>query len=194
MPPTTTSPAQHITLHDNVTLPRVYLAWRSVPWCTDDDLALDVATDILGAGKNSRLHRAMVIDAQVAQSVTAYQHGLESDGKLVIVATARRGVRTAQLVDAIRRQVDLFLERGIDSREFQKSLNIKETGLIFGFDGMRDRAHALASFQTLTGSAGNVFTHHARYSTLTPEGVLARTAACLSREPVILEVLPVEGT
>ncbi len=193
IPPAISRPAQHITLHDNVTLPRVYLVWRSVPWCTDDDLSLDVATDILGAGKNSRLHRSMVIDEQVAQSVTAYQHGLESDGKLVIVATARKGVRAAQLVDSIRRQVDIFLERGLAPREFQKSLNIKEAGLIFGFDGMRDRAHALALFQTLTGSAGNIFTHHARYGTLTPEGVLASTAACLGGNPVILEILPAES-
>ncbi len=66
-----------LQLPDNVHLPRLYLAWHSAPWHTQEDAVLDVLTDVLSAGKNSRLYRALVLEQQIAQSVIAYQHGLE---------------------------------------------------------------------------------------------------------------------
>jgi len=186
------APAQHVLLHDNVALPRVYLVWRSAAWFTDDDIILDVATDILGAGKNSRLHKALVIEKQLAQSVSAYQHGLECDGKLVVVATARQGVRPPDLIAALREQVDGFLAHGISPRELQKSLNINESALVLGLDAVRDRVHKLSLFHTLTGSALNVNRYFERFKNLDPRNVRERTAAYLECEPVILEILPQE--
>jgi zinc protease len=188
--PRTPAPSRRITLHDAVTLPRVYLAWRSVPWFTDEDASLDTATDILGAGKNSRLNRALVIEQQLAQSATAYQHGLEIDGKLVLVATARKGVEPDALIAALMGQVDLFIQHGMEPREFQKSLHMKEAALVFGFEAMRDRAHRFSSFQTLTGSALNYRVQHERYAAMTPEGVMKQAALTFASEPVILEILP----
>ncbi len=184
------APAQHITLHDTVALPRIYLVWRSAAWFTDDDIILDVATDILGAGKNSRLHKALVIEQQVAQSVSAYQHGLECDGRLVIVATARKDVRPAQLLAALREHVDGFISREVTSREFQKSLNIKESELVLGLDAVRDRVHRFSLFHTLTGSALNVHRYSVRFQQLDLRDIRVRAAAFLGREPFILEILP----
>jgi len=188
------APAQHITLHDNVALPRVYLVWRSAAWFTDDDIILDVATDILGAGKNSRLHKALVIEEQLAQSVSAYQHGLECDGKLVVVATARKGVRPGHLLAALRKHIDDFITHGLSSRELQKSLNIKESELVLGLDAVRDRVHRCSLFHTLTGSALNVHRYFERFQRLDPGNVRSRTASFLECEPVILEVLPRESS
>lgn len=186
------APAQHITLRDNVALPRVYLAWRSAPWYSDDDIILDVATDILGAGKNSRLYRALVIEQQLAQSVSAYQHGLECDGKLVVVATAQQGVHPDQITAALRREVERYIHDGLSGRELQKSLNIKEAGLMFGLDAVRDRVHMLALFHTLTGSGHNLQRYGERFKALDPQVVLSRSAAFFAPEPVVLEILPQE--
>lgn len=184
------APAQHIILHDNVALPRVYLVWRSAAWFTDDDIILDVATDILGAGKNSLLHKALVIEQQLAQSVSAYQHGLECDGRLVVVATARQDVRPTTLLAALREHVDGFITREVSSRELQKSLNIKESELVLGLDAVRDRVHRFSLFHTLTGSALNVHRYFERFQELDPLNIRLRAAAFLEREPVILEILP----
>jgi zinc protease len=193
-PPWEQAPARHITLHDNVALPRVYLVWRSAAWFTDDDIALDVATDILGAGKGSRLHRTLVIEQQLAQSVTAYQHGLECDGMLVVVATARKGVRPADLLAALRKEIEGFVTQGLSPREMQKSMNIKESGLVQGLDAVRDRVHKFSLFHTLTGSALNVHRYFERFQLLDPAIVQSRTAAFLDCEPVVLEILPQESS
>src|SRR6188768_2768799 len=44
------------TVPDQVPLPRVYLAHRTPPFGTDEFDALDVAADVLGAGRASRLY------------------------------------------------------------------------------------------------------------------------------------------
>jgi zinc protease len=185
---------QRIIVRDRVSLPRVYLVWHSSPWFSDDDIILDSATDILGAGKGSRLHRALVIEAKIAQSVTAYQHGLERDGMLVIIATAKPGIRTDRLFDAVRSRVHDFIRNGITPRELQKSMHIKEMELLMGVDAVRDRVHKLSLFHTLTGSADNLNEYVARFSRLDTRTVADRSAAFLAREPLILEILPMESS
>jgi zinc protease len=190
LPSWTHAGPQTITLYDNVALPRVYLAWRSAPWFSDGDIALDVATDILGTGKNSRLHKSLVIEQQLAQSVTAYQHGMECDGKVIVAATARQDVDPARLIAALREVVAHFLSDVPEKREFQKALNIKESGLIFGLDAVRDRVHQLALLHTLTGSAGHLAEYPLRYSRLDPASLASYAAHYLVPEPVVLTVLP----
>jgi zinc protease len=188
------APAREIILHDNVTLPRVYLAWRTAPWASNEDIALDVVTDLLGAGKNSRLHRSLVIEQQLAQSISAYQHGLECDGKLVITATARKGVSVERLIAALREQIMDLISRPVGSREMEKSLNVREAALVMGLDAVRDRMHLLSLFHTLTGSVTNMQEYYERFRTLDAETARTRSAAFLGVEPVVLQVLPQEAS
>jgi zinc protease len=189
-PPSTPAPPKKITLQDDVSVPRVYLAWRSTPWFSDNDLILDVATDILGTGKHSRLHSALVIEGQLAQSVSAYQQGMECDGKVVVAATACPGVNPDRLVDALRDQVDRLIHEGAGVREFQKVLNIKESGMVLSLDAVRSRVHQLALFHTLTGSAENILSYFDRFSRLDPTIISTRAAGFFSSEPVVLVIEP----
>jgi zinc protease len=189
-PPEAPAPPGKITLQDNVAVPRVYLAWRSAPWFSDDDLALDIATDILGAGKHSRLYKALVIEGQLAQSVSAYQHGMEFDGKIVVAATGRQGVNPDRLANALRAQIDQLMKDGPGGREFQKVLNIKESGIMLSLDTVRSRVHQLALFHTLTGSAQNIRSYFDRFSTLDPTIVPTRAARFFSSEPIELVIEP----
>ena len=69
-----------LVLHDRVELDRVYHVWPSVPHFHPDDAALTLLADILARGRSSRLYRALVVDKELAQDVTAYQAGRELDG------------------------------------------------------------------------------------------------------------------
>jgi len=188
------APARDIILRDNVTLPRVYLAWRTAPWASNEDIALDVVTDLLGAGKNSRLHRSLVIEQQLAQSISAYQHGLECDGKLVITATARKGMSVERLVAALREQIMDLISRPVGSREMEKSLNVREAALVMSLDAVRDRMHLLSLFHTLTGSVTNMQEYYKRFRTLDADTARTRSAAFLGVEPVVLQILPQEAS
>ena len=69
---------------DRVQLPRLYLTWPGPPLNTREDAVMDVLTDILSVGKNSRLYKALVYEQQIAQSAYAYQNGAEIAGETAV--------------------------------------------------------------------------------------------------------------
>ena len=82
---------KRLTVTDTIKLPRVYMAWLTPAIFKPGDAEADLAADILGGGKSSRLYKALVYDKQIAQAVTATQESLILGSKFTIEATARPG-------------------------------------------------------------------------------------------------------
>jgi predicted Zn-dependent peptidase len=109
---------------------------------------------------------------------------------LVLVATARPGVRSEQIIDAMREQVTAFVQRSVAPRELQKSLNIEEAEFVMGLDAVRDRVHRLSLFHALTGSAQHMNEYLTRFQNVNANIVRSTSAAFLGVEPIVLEILP----
>ena len=62
-----------------------------LPYHEPDGDYLDLVTDVLAAGKTSRLYKRLVYDEQIATDVVAYVDLREIAGQLVIRATAKPG-------------------------------------------------------------------------------------------------------
>ena len=92
---------QKKTLTDRVQLPRLYLAWITPRHLEPGDAALDVVSDILAGGKNSRLYKRLVYDMQIAQDVSASQQSAALASSFQIEATARPGHTVAELQKVI---------------------------------------------------------------------------------------------
>lgn len=179
-----------ITLPDAVQIPRLYIAWHGAPWNTREDVLLDVFTDVLSSGKNSRLYRSLVVDQQCAQSVITYHHGLERTGRLVMQITPRTGHRIEEVRDAAMAVVQELLTRGPDTREVEKSIMMNLSQHIHGLSGMLHRADAMATYHTLGGSAELLNTYPDRYRGITPEEVRQCAAQILAQPSVTLTVEP----
>ena len=65
-------------VHDQVELPRVYMAWLTSPIFKPGDADADLASDILGGGKSSRLYKKLVYEKQIALDVSASQQFADS--------------------------------------------------------------------------------------------------------------------
>jgi zinc protease len=61
-----------VTVPDGVPLPRIYLAHRIPPFGTDAFDAFDVAADVLGSGRASRLYGSLVRTLRLAQDVSVF--------------------------------------------------------------------------------------------------------------------------
>ena len=59
------------TITDRVQLPRLYLAWHSPALLKPADATMDILSNVLAGGKNSRLYRRLVYELQIAQDVDA---------------------------------------------------------------------------------------------------------------------------
>src|SRR3954465_9001028 len=118
------------TIEDRVQLPRLYMAWITPSLFKPGDAELDVVSQILAGGKNSRLYKRLVYDLQIAQDVTAFQASAALDSQFQVVVTARpAGPQStpAASIDRIRSIVDEEIGKlqkaPPTSREFQRAIN-----------------------------------------------------------------------
>ncbi len=78
-------------MQDHVPLARIYKTWNIPGSTTRDFTMLDVASDILGSGKNSRLYKRLVYKDQIATSVSVGVGPFEIGSQFQITVTVKPG-------------------------------------------------------------------------------------------------------
>ncbi len=175
MRPWAPSPAlaedREIVLRDRVELDRLYLTWPTVPQFEADDAPLILLGDILARGRASRLYRRLVLEAQVAQDVSAYQSGRELAGSFGIVATLRPGRSIAQARELIEAELSALGDVEVGGEELRRVQNMRVAGFVFalehigGFGGVADRLNAYNVFR---GDPGLIGSDVGRFREVTP--------------------------
>ncbi len=133
------------TVTDKVELPRVYMGWLTAPFFKPGDAEADMAAQILGGGKSSRLYKKLVYEKQIAQDVSAQQQSMQLTSVFEIVATAKPGVKPEELEKAIDEELDNFRKNGPTAEEMERARNTIQTQTIRGlenlggFGGVADR-------------------------------------------------------
>jgi zinc protease len=174
------------TIEDRVQLPRLYLTWLTPALFKPGDAELDVVSQILAGGKNSRLYKRLVYDLQIAQDVSAFQASAALDSQFQIIVTARPGDPTSTptaLIDRIKTIVDEEIAKLQQApptpREFQRAMNQIEASFynrmesVGGFGGKGDQLNA---YFTNTGNPDYFNEDLARYRALSAGDVQAAAA------------------
>jgi zinc protease len=146
---------KRLTVTDTVQLPRVYMAWLTPAIFTPGDAEADLAGNILGGGKSSRLYKALVYDKQIAQAVTTTQESLILGSKFTIEATARPGHTVDELEAVINEELKRFIQQGPDAAEMERAKNTIETRIITGLEtlgGFGGKADRLNSYEHYLGT------------------------------------------
>lgn len=142
-PPITSE--RRVIVHDQVELPRVYEAWLTSPIFKPGDELADLASDILGGGKSSRLYKKLVYEKQIALDVSVSQNSLTLGSMFEIAVTARPGHTAEEIEKAIDEEVAAFRNDGPTPAELERAQNGFETRTIQGlerlggFGGVADR-------------------------------------------------------
>jgi zinc protease len=181
---------KRLILEDRVQLPRLYLTWPSSRGFTRSDALRDVLTDVLSAGKNSRLYKSLVYEKQIAQSVSAGQDGSEIAGELTIDVTAKPGKTLTEIETAVQEVIDDLLKNGVTEKEIQTSLTQKEARLINRLATVFGKTSALANYFTLTGNAANINTELERFKGITPAEIVADARQVFAQHKVVLSIVP----
>ena len=160
------------TVEDDVALGRVFLAFRSPVFGSEEYYAASICGAILGMRRGSRLYRSLVRGRQVAQSATAYTFDLAKGADIVVIdATARPGTSAAQLEEEIEREVDVLREGGVDDTEVERARALIGTDFIAAMQSAGERADQLSRFATLFGDPGLINEQLARYDAVTAAAV-----------------------
>jgi zinc protease len=184
---------KRIHMTDRVGLPRLYLNWHSVEADAPDDAELDLLAMILAGGKSSRLYRVLVQEKQLAQDVLAFQRSGEIAGSFSITATAKPGVKLADIEAAIAAELARIqseppmvdeLERAVNRYEVQFVNSLDSVG---GFGGVADR---LNRYNVMNGDPGHMDKDFERYLRVDVSDVQRVAQKYLVGNRVVLEVAP----
>ena len=145
-------------IQDDVSVPRVYLAFRAPSFTETGYEAADVLSSLLAEGRSSRLYRSLVVEQQVAADVSVYVWPTESVGILWVVATARPGVDADSLEGAIREILKALLIEGPTSRELMGAKNRARRQLVQRLDSVGHRADLIAHAAVYRDDPGYVNT------------------------------------
>ncbi|MEM1440134.1 MAG: pitrilysin family protein [Pseudomonadota bacterium] len=148
--------AHRETLQDRVPQTLIYKVWPAPAWTNEDTDSLQIATAILGGGKNSRLYERLVYNDQTATSVGASTLALEIAGMIFVSATVQPGGDAEAVEAAMDEEIARFLERGPTRDELERvktqfrSSFVRGAERVGGFGGKSD---ILAENRVYGGSA-----------------------------------------
>src|SRR3989339_517693 len=183
-----------LVMEDRVQLPRLYMTWITPPRFTPGDAELDVLTNILTGGKNSRLYQKLVYELQIAQDVRASQGSSKLSSQFQIVSTARAGHTLEELKKVIQQEIDKIKNEAPKQRELQRTVNQYEASFLDALEkpgGFGGKANQLNEYFYYTGNPDYANEDLSRYKALSV-GDIQNAAQTYLRDNgrVILSIVP----
>ena len=134
-------------LDGDISQSQVVIGWRTPHTLHEDTPVLDVAAQVLAAGRASRLYRALR-ERQVASSVSAYNYSPTELGVFVVHAETRPE-RALDATRAVWDQVRALRDAPIEPGELERVRHIFEARWIRQFESMEGQANYLAGWEAL---------------------------------------------
>ncbi len=187
------------TIEDKLAeVPRLILAWKGVRQYTDEEPPGDVLGDVLGAGKTSRLYKALVFERQLASGVSASDVTLGLGGWFQITITAAQGHTIDEIRPVVAQILSDVRQEGVSAEEVERAKRniianrLRTVERIGGFGG---KADLLNNYEVFVGDPGYLPRDIARYRAVTPQAVQAFARKFLLPEQHIeLDVVPAAKT
>jgi zinc protease len=152
----------------------VYLSWRLPAVGTRDFDAIDLAFIVLGNGQTSRLHRALVRHAELAEATSASTLGLVGGTSYGIAyVRARHDVTPERLEQTVVGEVDRLVRDGVTETELRRAQAQYERHWLHELARIDSRADALGEYATLHGDPSLVNTRLIEIDSITADDVAA---------------------
>ena len=163
-----------LEVEDDVSLPRLYLAFRSPVFGSEGYYAASVTGAILGMRQGSRLYRSLVRERQIAADASAFTFDLAKGTDLLIVdVTARPETSAEKLEEEVEREIENLIKGGVSDEEVQRAVALIQTDMVTAMQSASERADRISMFATLLGDPSLVNEQAARYNAVTTERVNA---------------------
>jgi zinc protease len=185
-------------LEDHVELPRLYLAWPSPALFAGGDAELDLAADVLGNGRTSRLYRRLMHERRLVVELAAAQTSRELAGTFQVLATAAPGHTLDEVQDAVLEEIERFASEGPTEPEVARGRAQAEAAYIFraqtlgGFGGKADQLNA---YNIYRGTPDYFREDLGRYMRATADDLRAAVSGWIDpKAAVTLSVVPEKRT
>ena len=172
-------------------LPRVAVAYKTVPGNTADFYALQVLANILGGGSSSRLYQKLVRDKEMVTNIGSNAQETRGVGGFYITATLRPGIKTDDVESGIYEEVARLQKEPIADWELQKAKNTARRNFVNGLQSSLARAVLIGQYTVYYGDPNLINTRVNKVSAVTKEDVQRVANKYLTRGRVVLSIVPI---
>ncbi len=138
-------------VYDAVPLPAIAVGFHMPELTSRAALELSVLSTILGSGESSRLHKRLVYETRLAQSVMTYAYGLELPGLFIARLAAQQGVEVEELEARFWECLKELREQGVSEEEMRKAHNRQTASFAMALASLDSRADMLNFFHVMHG-------------------------------------------
>jgi predicted Zn-dependent peptidase len=181
------------TMEDRVAQTRILREWN-IPARSDRDyVLLDIAADILGGGKTSRLYQRLVYQDKLVDSVQASASPFELGSQFEVQADVKQGADPAKVEAAIAEEMQKFLADGPTADELSRVQAQDRAGTIRSLERVLGKARILGESELYLGSPDAWKERFAWNQSATAGDVQAAAKRWLSQGDYTLTIVPAQG-
>ena len=151
-------------------LPRISIAYKTVPGNTADFYALQVLANVLGGGTSSRFTQDLVRGKEMVTNASAFAQEMRGVGGFYITATPRN-FKNEEVEAAIYDEVARIQKEPIADWELQKAKAAARRAFINGLQSSLGRANAIGQYATYYNDANIINTRIDKVAAVTKEDV-----------------------
>ncbi|WP_427982180.1 M16 family metallopeptidase, partial [Agarivorans sp.] len=150
VPKVTPWPAQltqtrYISLEDRVHIPLLYISYPTVYAGAEDEVALDMFSEILGGGKSSLLHQSLVESGKALSAGSShYCREIACTLAIYVRANPQSGLTLAELMKDVDQAIDDFAARGVSQADLQRVRSSLKASTIYSLESVADVVTQLA--------------------------------------------------
>jgi predicted Zn-dependent peptidase len=190
-PPPALDRERRLALEAKVQQPQLFIDYLSPPVFSAGDHQMDIAAQLLGGGKASRLYRRLVYDLRIAQSVTAAQQSQQLASVFEITATPLPGHTLDEILKVIDEEIEKLRTAPVDVRELERAKNQIEFDLLRSLESVLARAERLQTYNYLAGDPGHLGKDLAAYQAVDTAAVQRAVTQHLRKDArVVVTVSP----
>lgn len=179
-----------VTHNDDVQISRLYFAWHSDKAYSEDDAALDILADILAGSKNSRLHKILVHDLQIAQDVSAFQYSAKYNGVFFLIISAKHGVEPSEISKKVFEIIDELVKSGVKKKELERGVNGYKSSFIYSLQNLDNMTNQINSYNCNLNEPNSFLFDLERYSNLSTENIKRVAEKYLTKNHLELDIIP----
>ena len=181
------------TVEDRVPQGRIYRVWNTPAAHSATEPLLDLAAQVLGRGKTSRLYKRLVYKDQLASSASTTNASSEIASQFYMILTARPGGDVARMEAAADEELRALMKSGPTAAELEiarTAILASYTRIVERVGGFGGKSDLLASCATYTGNPDCYKDYLAAIKAATPAQVKQAMNAWLADGDYVLEVKP----
>ena len=174
--------------------PELLLGFGKTAMGEQDDEVFDLISAILGEGRTSRLYRSLVLQRQIATSVSVFTApGNRYPNLFLLNATPRAPHTLAEVEKALLEELERLKKEPVTPRELQRILNKLEYEEARRMGTNGGLARNLTEYEAVTGSWRFLTSYRAKVEKVTTADIQRVAASYFTRENRIVGTLLKKG-